>query len=70
MFLADVHIYENHRGPVAEQLIRSPRPLPSLRVSIETDIQYLMIWLETVDPSAITLVGYDPHPPIKAQMAV
>lgn len=75
MFLADVHVYENHLNQVAQQLGRDPRPLPMLRFSdnlhnardagqspldILTSVQTEEIWLD----------GYDPHPPIKAEMAV
>jgi len=59
----DCHIYDNHLEQVTEQLSREPRPYPELvlaqRESI-FDYSY----------SAIELRGYDPHPAIKAPVAV
>ena len=60
----DVHLYSNHVGQAQEQLSRQPRPLPKM-------------W---IDPSVRSLFdfrfdhfrleGYDPHPRIKAPVAV
>lgn len=64
--LGDAHIYLNHVDQVKEQLARDLRPLPSL----------MMPWFETLDEvlkakaDDFKLVGYDPHPTIKAEMAV
>lgn len=60
----DVHIYENHMEQVNEQLTRDPRPLPTLEVSGEFDD----LCEATMDN--LTLTGYDPHPAIKAPVAV
>ena len=60
----DVHLYANHVEQAKLQLGRSPRPLPRLRLNPAirklADFQY----------QDITLEGYDPHPGIKAPVAV
>lgn len=63
----DSHIYTNHIDQVEEQLGREPRELPKL--AIKKDIKSLedILALEYYD---IDLVAYDPHPAIKAPMAV
>lgn len=60
----DVHIYNNHRKQFEEQLTRTPRDLPSLRVNKETDD---ILDFEFKD---LELIGYDPWPAIKAPVAV
>jgi thymidylate synthase len=69
MFLADVHVYENHLNQVDEQAQRNPLPLPQLRLPPLEDTPPLA-YLNQVDPEAISLVGYRSHPPIKGEMAV
>lgn len=65
--LGDAHIYQNHREAVDEQLSREPRPLPQL--NILKDIQTLED-IERLEREDFELVGYDPHPRIKAPVAV
>ncbi|MFC7364968.1 MULTISPECIES: thymidylate synthase [Bhargavaea] len=62
--LGDAHIYSNHFDQVNEQLSREPRQLPSLVIDADDKS---IFELETSD---IRVEGYDPHPKIKAPIAV
>ncbi|MGE6488752.1 thymidylate synthase [Paenisporosarcina sp. NPDC076898] len=62
--LGDAHIYSNHMDQVNEQLSREPRDLPTLTISNE---KKSIFELETSD---ISIEGYNPHPRIKAPIAV
>ena len=60
----DAHLYVNHLDQAREQLARDPRPLPEL-------------WLDPAvadiagfDLDHVKVSGYDPHPGIKAPIAV
>lgn len=61
----DVHIYLNHREQCLEQLRRSPRYLPELKRIDPLGDRNIDKW-----PVKYALSGYDPHPPIKADIAV
>ncbi len=65
--IGDAHIYQNHRDAVNEQLARDPRSLPTL--NILKDVQTLDD-IENLEREDFELVGYDPHPSIKAPVAV
>jgi thymidylate synthase len=60
----DLHLYANHLEQARLQLTRDPRPLPVLKINpaVENihDFKY----------EDFELVGYDPHPHIKAAVAV
>jgi len=60
----DVHVYDNHITQVKEQLKREPRPFP--RVVIANEFKEI----DEFKPEHVTVEGYDPHPPIKADLAV
>lgn len=60
----DVHIYLNHLEQVAEQLTRSPRPLPRMLINPAVkDIDAFCY-------EDFTLEDYDPHPHIAATVSV
>lgn len=62
--LGDAHIYLNHTEQVDLQLSREPRKLPEMKINPEIksifDFKY----------EDFELIGYDPHPGIKAPIAV
>ena len=60
----DAHLYLNHIEQARLQLSRAPRPLPRMRLNPAVD-DLLAFRYED-----FTLEGYDPHPHIKAQVAV
>ena len=60
----DCHLYLNHLEQAREQLSRTPRALP--RMVINPDVSNLFDF----QYEDFSLVGYDPHPAIKAPVAV
>jgi thymidylate synthase len=74
-FVGDAHIYENHVEMLQEQLKRTPYPAPKLAISERipafTDTgKFEPEWLDKVEPSDFSLVGYQHHAPLTAPMAV
>ena len=62
----DAHIYKNSIDQVREQISRTPKPLPELVMPTINSIDDL----KNFGIEEFTLKNYDPHPPIKAKMAI
>jgi len=60
----DAHLYRNHLDQASLQLTREPHPLPVMKINPEVR----SLWEFRADD--FTLHGYDPHPAIKAPVAV
>ncbi len=62
--LGDAHLYTNHLEQARLQLGRQPRQLPHLRLNPDRR------GIDDFEIEDVELVGYDPHPAIKAPIAV
>ena len=60
----DVHIYHNHFDQVNEQLARTPKALPTMKINPNVDDIFGFTFED------FELVGYEPDPSIKAPVAV
>ncbi len=62
--LGDAHLYSNHLDQADTQLARAPRALPTMKLNPAVRDLYAFRFED------FTLEGYDPHPGIKAPIAV
>jgi thymidylate synthase len=62
--LGDAHLYSNHIEQAHLQLSRSPRPLPVMKINPDVKDIFGFRYED------FSLQGYDPHPHIKAEVAV
>ena len=62
--LGDAHLYSNHVEQMKEQLSREVRAFPTLKLNTEKASVF------DFDMEDIKVEGYDPHPSIKAPIAV
>ena len=60
----DVHLYQNHLEQARAQLSRDPKPLPKLKLMRTPDK------ITEYTEADILIEGYDPHPHIKAPVAI
>lgn len=62
--LGDAHLYSNHLDQARLQLTRNPRPLPEMKVNPQISDLFAFKFED------FTLLNYDPHPHIKAEVAI
>ena len=62
--LGDVHLYQNHLDQARTQVERTPRPLPTIRLNPQIDSIFDFCFDDFI------LENYDPHPLIRAPIAV
>ncbi len=62
--LGDAHVYANHMDQVNEQLTRTPKALPIMRINPNVNDLFSFKYED------FTLEGYDPYPAIKGAVAV
>ena len=60
----DVHLYSNHLEQAKEQLSRTPRAFPKMKVNPARNSLFEFQFED------FTLEGYEPHPAIKASVAI
>jgi thymidylate synthase len=68
--LGDTHLYSNHLDQAQEQLERIPRELPIMKISSGHNFRAAMAdKVDEIDINDFMLVGYNPHPNIKAPLS-
>lgn len=60
----DLHLYANHLEQARVQMSRTPKDLPT--ISIDPDVEKGIF---DIEPGDIALIGYDPHPAIRAEVS-
>lgn len=60
----DCHVYLNHVSALEEQLKRKPRAFPTLKINRDIDD------IESFEISDFEIIGYEPHPAVKMEMAI
>ncbi len=62
--LGDTHLYLNHLEQAKLQLTRTPKPLPTMRLNLGQTSLFDFVYED------FELLNYDPHPAIKAPVAI
>ena len=62
--IGDAHIYNNHIEQIKMQLIREPKSFPTIHINKNKQSLF------DIEMEDLTIEGYDPHPAIKAPVAV
>lgn len=62
--ITDFHVYTNHLPQVVTQLEREPRAYPRIKINGEHEYPW------EINYEDVELIGYDPHPAIKGDVAV
>ena len=60
----DVHVYSNHKEQIQEQLTRSPKPLPTMKLNRNIKNIFDFTYED------FELLNYNPHPLIKGKVAI
>jgi thymidylate synthase len=68
--LGDTHLYSNHIEQAVEQLSRTPKELPTLKMSSGHNFRAALAGkADEIELSDFILLGYEPHPTIKAPLS-
>jgi thymidylate synthase len=68
--LGDTHLYSNHIEQAKEQISREPKELPTLKMSSGHNFRAAMAGkADEIDLNDFILLGYEPHPTIKAPLS-
>jgi thymidylate synthase len=68
--LGDCHLYSDHIEPIKVQLDRTPRELPTLKISSGHNFRAALAGkADEIDLNDFILIGYDPHPTIKLPLS-